>query len=56
MKKKNLDSLSEQFKKQKIANLTHVKGKSIDYACARGIVGGDGGFGSRSCSNFSNCC
>ncbi|WP_282087643.1 hypothetical protein [Aquimarina algiphila] len=43
MKKKKVDSLSLKFEKQQISKLTHFKGKSIDYACAHGIVGGDRG-------------
>ncbi|WP_299222299.1 hypothetical protein [uncultured Aquimarina sp.] len=43
MKKKKVDSLSLKFNKQKIATLTSLKGKSIDYACARGVIGGDRG-------------
>ncbi|WP_025664136.1 hypothetical protein [Aquimarina megaterium] len=41
MKKKKEDSLSLKFDKQQIAKLTKFKGKSIDYACARGVMGGD---------------
>ncbi|WP_160170054.1 hypothetical protein [Aquimarina megaterium] len=43
-----------KFDKQKISKLTHFKGKSIDYACAYGIIGGDLGSASDSCQN-SNC-
>ncbi len=55
MKKKKQDSLSLKFDKQKIANLTSIKGKSIDYACARGIIGGDGAGNSNSCAS-QICC
>ncbi len=41
MKKKKQDSLLMKFNKQKIAQLTSIKGRSIDYACARGVIGGD---------------
>ncbi len=49
MKKKKQDSLSLKFDKQKIANLTSIKGRSIDYACARGVIGGDGGGNTNTC-------
>ncbi|WP_160170055.1 hypothetical protein [Aquimarina megaterium] len=55
MKKKKLDSLSLKFEKQKIAQLTSIKGKSIDYACAHGIIGGDEGGLTNSCPDASNC-
>ncbi len=49
MKKKKVDSLLKKFNKQKIAQLTSIKGRSIDYACARGVMGGDGGGASAYC-------
>ncbi|WP_160170053.1 hypothetical protein [Aquimarina megaterium] len=55
MKKRKTDSLSLKFDKQQISKLTSFKGKSIDYACAHGVMGGDKGGNSNSCVNASNC-
>ncbi|WP_298547944.1 hypothetical protein [uncultured Aquimarina sp.] len=55
MKKRKLDSLSLKFEKQQISKLTNIKGKSIDYACAHGVIGGDRGGASNGCSWFTNC-
>ncbi|WP_025664134.1 hypothetical protein [Aquimarina megaterium] len=55
MKKKKEDSLSLKFNKQQISKLTSFKGKSIDYACAHGVMGGDFGEHSNSCPS-QMCC
>ncbi|WP_025664131.1 hypothetical protein [Aquimarina megaterium] len=55
MKKKKEDSLSLKFDKQQIAKLTNFKGNSIDYACAHGVMGGDGATNSNSCAS-QICC
>ncbi|WP_282087641.1 hypothetical protein [Aquimarina algiphila] len=55
MKKKKVDSLSLKFDKQQISKLTSFKGKSIDYACANGIVGGDHGSASDTCPSNCKC-
>ncbi|WP_025664135.1 hypothetical protein [Aquimarina megaterium] len=55
MKKKKEDSLSLKFDKQQISKLTSFKGKSIDYVCAHGIMGGDGVGASHTCGGESQC-
>ncbi len=54
MKKKKVDSLSLKFDKQRIAQLTSIKGKSIDYACAHGVIGGD--YGNYTTGSDGRCC
>ncbi|WP_025664137.1 hypothetical protein [Aquimarina megaterium] len=56
MKKKKADSLSLKFDKQQISKLTSFKGKSIDYACAHGVMGGDHGNASNTCHTFAADC
>ncbi len=51
MEKKKPDSLLKKFNKQQIAQLSKIKGRSIDYACARGVVGGDSGGASHTCGH-----